>query len=374
MHGSAKKLFALMAFGFVVNACSVMSVYASDQHQEYELTEDATGKFVQGITTQLTAAYADATADSRCFEIIPANRYVRVLGFKGDFYRIRGKNNELYVSKESMLLGDDLEEYVENSGYFRLQLLVIEDCVISGGDNAGAIGSAKAGDVFTGLCKFGSVYKIQYGSDYAYIPVDKVNSYYDIEYHEFSDVDMDELKQRTEELQELIGKYSRLLDEQQRAMIERGAQELQDGDYVYQHAEYDASVIQEMLKTDLSCTTDLRRGVVEYALQFVGNPYVWGGTSLTDGADCSGFCQSVLKHFGIGVSRVSYKQCYDGRAVNLDEVQPGDLLFYRRGSRIGHVVMYAGGGKVVQAKGKAYGICVTDLSTDGLVCIRNVID
>lgn len=105
--------------------------------------------------------------------------------------------------------------------------------------------------------------------------------------------------------------------------------------------------------------------IVSYAKKFVGNPYVWGGTSLTNGADCSGFVQAVYKAFGYSLPRCSKDQALKGRPVSLKKLQPGDLIFYKRGSGIGHVTMYAGNGMCVQARGRAYGIVMTryDYST-----------
>ena len=100
--------------------------------------------------------------------------------------------------------------------------------------------------------------------------------------------------------------------------------------------------------------------IVNYAKKWVGNPYVWGGTSLTSGADCSGFVQSVYKYFKIDLPRCSWQQATTGKPVDFAKMKPGDLIFYYRGSRIGHVTIYAGDGKCVQARGKNYGIVVTD--------------
>ena len=104
--------------------------------------------------------------------------------------------------------------------------------------------------------------------------------------------------------------------------------------------------------------------VVAYALQFVGNPYVWGGTSLTNGADCSGFCQSVFKHFGITIPRVADDQMRSssGLSITRKNMLPGDLLFFGSGSYATHVVMYCGNDTIVHAKGAAYGIVKESLS------------
>lgn len=97
------------------------------------------------------------------------------------------------------------------------------------------------------------------------------------------------------------------------------------------------------------------REIADYALQFVGNPYVWGGTSLTQGADCSGFVQSVYRHFGVSLPRTSAEQSKFGKKVEFEDLQPGDLVFYA-----GHVVMSIGDGRIVHASSAKEGIKVSD--------------
>ncbi len=97
------------------------------------------------------------------------------------------------------------------------------------------------------------------------------------------------------------------------------------------------------------------RQVADYALQFVGNRYVWGGTSLTNGTDCSGFTQSVYRHFGVNIPRTSGEQAYFGREIAYEDMEPGDLICYP-----GHVAMYIGGGRIVHARSTKAGIRVDD--------------
>ena len=104
-----------------------------------------------------------------------------------------------------------------------------------------------------------------------------------------------------------------------------------------------------------------RNAVVAYAKQFIGNPYVWGGTSLTNGTDCSGFTKKVMAHFGVGLSRTSREQAYDGYQVPLSSVEPGDLIFYASGGSIFHVAIYIGGGKVIHAIDEAHGIGISSM-------------
>ena len=95
--------------------------------------------------------------------------------------------------------------------------------------------------------------------------------------------------------------------------------------------------------------------VVNYATQFVGNPYVWGGTSLTNGADCSGFVQSVYSNFGVSLPRTSYEQQNAGTEVSYADAQPGDLICYG-----GHVAIYMGNGQIVHASNSRDGIKISD--------------
>ena len=95
--------------------------------------------------------------------------------------------------------------------------------------------------------------------------------------------------------------------------------------------------------------------IVDYATQFVGNPYVWGGTSLTGGADCSGFTQSVYANFGVSLPRTSYEQQNAGTEVSYADAQPGDLICYG-----GHVAIYMGNGRIVHASNSVDGIKISD--------------
>lgn len=100
--------------------------------------------------------------------------------------------------------------------------------------------------------------------------------------------------------------------------------------------------------------------IANYALQFVGNPYVWGGTSLTNGADCSGFVMSVFGDCGVGVAgRTASAQSTGGTSISASQLQAGDLVFYRSGGRVSHVAIYIGDGKIVHAANSRKGIIVS---------------
>lgn len=138
-----------------------------------------------------------------------------------------------------------------------------------------------------------------------------------------------------------------------------------DGQEVYVFAEY--IEISDDLDTALTITevmygegvSDVRVELCEYAKQFVGNPYVWGGTSLTKGADCSGFVLSVFAKFGVKLPHYSVSQSQEGTKVAIEDVLPGDLIFYSNGKQINHVAIYIGNGQVVHASSPKTGIKIS---------------
>lgn len=116
--------------------------------------------------------------------------------------------------------------------------------------------------------------------------------------------------------------------------------------------------------------------IANYAQKFVGNRYVWGGTSLTKGADCSGFVYTIYKQFGYNIPRVSRDQAKSaGRKVDISERQPGDLIFYRDNKGVvNHVALYIGDDKIVHAASSKQGIIISKYNYRKVYCIRRVID
>ncbi len=119
---------------------------------------------------------------------------------------------------------------------------------------------------------------------------------------------------------------------------------------------------------DNAAGSDKGKQIAKYALQFVGNPYVAGGTSLTQGADCSGFTYRVYMDYGYDISRTSYSQRSAGRAVDYSEAQPGDLICYE-----GHVALYIGGGKIVHASTQKTGIKVGNANYRTILAVRRIL-
>jgi cell wall-associated NlpC family hydrolase len=125
-----------------------------------------------------------------------------------------------------------------------------------------------------------------------------------------------------------------------------------------------------------SSDSGLRSKVVNYALKFVGNRYVWGGESLTGGADCSGFVQSIYGDFGYSLPRVSRDQASSaGKRVSESDILPGDLVFYANSSgSVNHVAMYIGNGKIVHAANSRQGIITSQYRYRDIYCVRRIIN
>ena len=154
---------------------------------------------------------------------------------------------------------------------------------------------------------------------------------------------------------------------------------LLDDEEAYISAEY--AQVKENLDTAITMTellygegvSDVRVELCQYAKQFIGNPYVWGGTSLTKGADCSGFTLSVFKKYGITLPHYSGSQAKMGTKVSLSEAKAGDLVFYAKGNTVNHVGIYLGNGQVVHASSPRTGIKISNVGYRTIHSIRNII-
>lgn len=131
----------------------------------------------------------------------------------------------------------------------------------------------------------------------------------------------------------------------------------------------DAQKAEETAETTGTITSSSTgQAVVDYACQFIGNPYVWGGTSLTNGADCSGFIQTIYANFGVSMPRTSGEMRSAGVEVSYDQAVPGDVICYN-----GHVGIYIGDGKIVNAIDEAHGIGISNANMMNIITVRRLI-
>ncbi len=134
------------------------------------------------------------------------------------------------------------------------------------------------------------------------------------------------------------------------------------------------TIVEETIEYTLPTPNyDLGNQIVEFAKQFVGNPYVAGGTSLTNGADCSGFTMSVYANFGISIARTASGQINSGYQVSLDNIMPGDLVLSGYNGQICHSSMYIGNNQLVHSLNENTGIVITDLYIMPIIAVVRVI-
>jgi cell wall-associated NlpC family hydrolase len=173
-------------------------------------------------------------------------------------------------------------------------------------------------------------------------------------------------ERRADELEEYIAEQNRLIEEQKRREEEENQKEEDD------EKKPDGDLTDPT--KDPEFTSDVTgEELVAYALQFVGNPYKYGGTSLTNGADCSGFVLAVFAEFGVELPHYSVSQSQKGTAIDVSEVLPGDLIFYSNGSRINHVAIYIGNGQAVHASSPKTGIKISNYNYRTPVKARRIL-
>lgn len=178
----------------------------------------------------------------------------------------------------------------------------------------------------------------QTGEDYSYEQVSDYTDYYEEPVYEEEDYSYEETP-----------------------VIEQPYEEEYE-DYSNDYTEEDYEEYEQEEEVTYSETTSSGDGsyIVDYAKQYVGNPYVYGGNSLTNGVDCSGFTQQVFGDNGISLARTAADQSQGGQDVSMDDLQAGDLLFYDNGGYVGHVAIYCGDGTVVHASNEETGITISD--------------
>ena len=178
----------------------------------------------------------------------------------------------------------------------------------------------------------------QTGEDYSYEQVSDYTDYYEEPVYEEEDYSYEETP-----------------------VIEQSYEE-ESEDYSNDYVEEDYEEYEQEEEVTYSETTSSSDGsyIVDYAKQYVGNPYVYGGNSLTNGVDCSGFTQQVFGDNGISLARTAADQSQGGQNVSMDDLQAGDLLFYDNGGYVGHVAIYCGDGTVVHASNEETGITISD--------------
>lgn len=308
----------------------------------------------------------------------------------GEWYKIESGNVTGYIKSSYFVTGEEAKVTAMQCGYVNATVTTETLNVRDGqGTDCTLLTQLPEGGVFD---------VIQYGDGWVYLNVDEdVQGWVSMDFvnidvkfdtaitleEEQAKIEEEERLAREAEEAERKAREAREAEEQRRreqAAAEEARRAAEQEEQARQAAQqqeqeeitYITSSYEE--DYDTSSSAALREAVVAYALQFVGNPYVYGGSSLTNGTDCSGFTMSVYDHFGYDLPHQSGSQSGYGTRVSTDSLLPGDLLFYTNGgSSIGHVALYIGDGQVVHASTPSTGIKVSNAYYRTPVCAVRII-
>ncbi len=178
------------------------------------------------------------------------------------------------------------------------------------------------------------------------------------------------IKQETAQMRKLEEEERKRREEEERKRKEEEERRRKEQEAMLADGDSDSGEAPKKQETPKPTSSGGGKGqdIANYACKFIGNPYVAGGTSLTNGADCSGFVMSVYKNFGINLPRSSYSQSTVGKGVSYSDARPGDVIYYG-----GHVGIYIGNGQIVHASTERTGIKITSATYRNIITVRRIV-
>lgn len=376
-HISQKVVFSALA-GMIIIPGSALRVSAAEEAKEQPFVQTA------GIESVLDQCYETEVKDNINLYLVPTEEgeylnmafsdtgdytYIRsapdensdwvgklyqdsaaqVLEYLDGWTKIKSGSVEGYVPAEALLTGEDAQQH---SAEYEKNTVTVEADVLNvrsgqGTDNEILTQIEQGGSYeMTGEAVDGW-YPVRVGEIEGWVSGEYVTPETSYSYGETKAEEEERIAEETAEAAE------------QQSAVQGTADQPAAGDAVSQGG---------AVSTSGSSTAVTGQAVIDYACQFIGNPYVWGGTSLTEGADCSGFVQSVYAHFGISLPRTTYDMVNSGYAVSYEEAQPGDLILYD-----GHVGLYMGDGTIVNAMNEADGIGICSATYTNIIAVRRVL-
>lgn len=320
----------------------------------YQTSDDAYEEISEYIESSIISEYKDlsfaqvtsyvnirskASEDSEILGKLYNNSAATILEKKGNWYKVKSGSVHGYIKEEFLIIGEAAEKLAKTVGTKQATvkattLKVRKEPSI----DSTVITLVPQGDELLATKEQGEWVEILLsGNEKGFVS----SAFVDISTEYEEAVSIEEEQQRLQE-------------EEFANQQEQVAQDRQGGQAGNNSVQKTSKPVQTQAVS--SGSSAARDKIVSYALQFEGNPYVWGGTSLTNGADCSGFTQSVFRDNGISIPRTSRTQASGGRRISMDQIRPGDLIFYAKNGSINHVAMYIGNGRVISASSPETGI------------------
>ena len=286
-----------------------------------------------------------------------------ILKTEGDWVKIKSGNVEGYIKSEFLAIGDleVIDEYAMKVATVTTTTLKVRE---KKSVDSTCLTLIPLGEVYPVEKEFKDWVKISIDDETGYVSKDYVELSYEYEYA----ISIEEEEAKIKAEQEAIAQEQARLEEQQRQQAQQSqsnknqsnnSSNSSSSSNSSQSSKPSSSSSNNSNSSSSNSGSGSASSIASYALNFVGNPYVYGGTSLTNGTDCSGFTQSVFKKFGISLPRTSGEQASSGSRVEVSNLQAGDIVYYTSGGRVNHVAIYIGNGKVVHASNPRDGIKVS---------------
>lgn len=335
------------------------------QYPEFE------GKALANVSGNLNIR-SGAAEDAERIGKLPAGAVATVLGAEGDWTQIKSGSVTGYVKSEYLVFGDEAGVYAEQN---LPKMAVVQTTTLKVREEKSTESTCVT------MIPGGEEYVILEQSDgWTQIEIDDATTgyvsdeYIDVTYSLATAVSIEEELMDEEDDEEEQEDTSANNDKKDSSSNDKKDSSSNDKKKSSSEKKTASSDKKDSEKPSDTKAKGTRKEVVNYALQFVGNPYVYGGSSLTKGTDCSGFTMSVYKHFGISLPHNSASQSKCGTKISVSDVQPGDLLFYGNGSGISHVALYIGNGQIVHASSRKTGIKISKYNYKTPKCAVSILD
>lgn len=370
-----------LSFGAPGNIFPDIEAYA-----DVSTTGDYTNIAIARVTDYVNVrseANTDSEALGKIYNNCAASILETVEGEGGQWYHIRSGELEGYIKAEYFITGEEAENIASQVGTL-YGTITGSDLNLRQEPNtqSAVLTRLQTGEVYVIIGEQDGFYKVQVDSDLVgYISKDYATA--KMVFKEAVTNSEEAAKKQEEEklrqdAEDAVNRYKEAViaanpEKDNSADLQTGAPVSTDAPVISTKpaGEEDASVISGgpgMTSAgkpgsdsgESQVTSAKRNAIVAYAKQFLGNPYVYGGTSLTGGADCSGFVMKIFEYFGIDTGRDSRSQAANCSKIDINDIKPGDLLFYASGDYINHVAIYIGDGKVIHASNPSTGICIAD--------------
>ncbi|MDF2804782.1 MAG: hypothetical protein K0S61_4687 [Anaerocolumna sp.] len=357
---SVKKIATFVVVGTLAFAGSSIVVQASETpiagiavvldefyNNAKNKDETAVDNLLEEIEIENNLAFAQVTSyvnirskaseNSKILGKLYDNASATILGKKGNWYKIKSGSVTGYINGDYLVKGEKAVSLAKKVGN-RVAVVDTETLYVreKASTDSTILNLIAKGDDLKVTKELKGWAKVQIDeSTYGYVSTDYVK-----------------LQTNYEEAVSIEEEQQRLAEEEQTNQDNNNDSLI----YTSTNSTSGSSTIKNVSNNSPSSTAG---SIANYAVQFVGNPYVWGGTSLTNGADCSGFTQSVFRKFGISIPRTSRTQATGGTRVSIENIRSGDLIFYAKGGTINHVAIYIGNGQVISASSPSTGIRIS---------------